>query len=81
MPRKSFAIHTDVFEELVMVSMVTTFLVGKVTHCNEQWTPDVAEGMEATAHSLQTKPGMLPMPVVKSRELRKILKDVRDNKV
>jgi hypothetical protein len=64
-----------------MVSMVTTFLVGRVTHCNEQWTPGVAEGMEAIAHSLQTKPGMLPMPASRNRELRKILKDVSDNKV
>jgi hypothetical protein len=32
---ESVCIFIDVFEELVTVSMVTTFLVGRGTHCNE----------------------------------------------
>jgi hypothetical protein len=77
MPRKWVCIFIDIFKELVTVSMGITFLVGRVTRCNELWTPDVVVNMEATAHSLQIKPGRLLMDVLRSRRLQKMLKDVR----
>jgi hypothetical protein len=41
----------DLVEGLVTASMAITFLVGRVTPCNELWTPFVAVDLEATAHS------------------------------
>jgi hypothetical protein len=84
--RESYAekigfIFTDVFEEPVTVSMVITFLVGRVTHYNGLWTPDVAVNMADTAHSSQTKPGRLQIPASRSRRLQRTLTDVRNNKV
>ena len=75
------SIFIDVFEELDTVSMVITFLVGRVTHCNEPWMPNAAVNMEAIAHSSQTKLGMLPMHAPRSKEWQKMLTDVRNNNI
>ena len=81
MSRKWTSILTDIYKELVTVNMAITFLAGRVTHCSEPWTPDVAVDLEDTAHSLQTKPGRLLMRAPRSRRFQKMLKDVRENKI
>jgi hypothetical protein len=75
------SIFIDAFEELDTVSMVITFLVGRVTHCNELWTPNAVVNMEVIAHSSQTKPGMLPMHAPKSKKWQKMLTAVRNNNI
>jgi len=62
-----------------MASMGITYLAGRVTHCSERWTPDVAGGLAGTAHSSQTKPGMLPIPAARSRESRRMWEDGLQN--
>jgi hypothetical protein len=74
---KIVILRSLIFEVRDMASMGITYLAGRVTHCSERWTPDVAGGLAGTAHSSQTKPGMLPIPAARSRESRRMWEDVR----